>query len=204
MGVIKVSKENRQMYFSSSFTTRSENDNEKYIEGYFAVFNQQTELYRNAFEEIAQGAFDNSLKNNDIRCLFNHDTAKVLGRTGNNTLELRVDSHGLWGRVQVNPNDKEANDIYARVQRGDISGCSFGFNPINEETEFRDDGAIKWRVLEADTLEVSIVTFPAYPQTSIQARKVDETQYKERQILQKKNNLKVRLKNYGITTTNDK
>lgn len=199
-----MSKENRQMYFSSSFTTRSENDNEKYIEGYFAVFNQQTELYRNAFEEIAQGAFDNSLKNNDIRCLFNHDTAKVLGRTGNNTLELRVDSHGLWGRVQVNPNDKEANDIYARVQRGDISGCSFGFNPINEETEFRDDGAIKWRVLEADTLEVSIVTFPAYPQTSIQARKVDETQYKERQILQKKNNLKVRLKNYGITTTNDK
>ena len=199
-----MSKENRQMYFSSSFTTRSENDNEKYIEGYFAVFNQQTELYRNAFEEIAQGAFDNSLKNNDIRCLFNHDTAKVLGRTGNNTLELRVDSHGLWGKVQVNPNDKEANDIYARVQRGDISGCSFGFNPINEETEFRDDGAIKWRVLEADTLEVSIVTFPAYPQTSIQARKVDETQYKERQILQKKNNLKVRLKNYGITTTNDK
>ena len=199
-----MSKENRQMYFSSSFTTRSENDNEKYIEGYFAVFNQQTELYRNAFEEIAQGAFDNSLKNNDIRCLFNHDTAKVLGRTGNNTLELRVDSHGLWGRVQVNPNDKEANDIYARVQRGDISGCSFGFNPINEETEFRDDGAIKWRVLEADTLEVSIVTFPAYPQTSIQARKVDETQYKERQILQKKNNLKVRLKNYGITATNDK
>ena len=199
-----MSKENRQMYFSSSFTTRSENDNEKYIEGYFAVFNQQTELYRNAFEEIAQGAFDNSLKNNDIRCLFNHDTAKVLGRTGNNTLELRVDSHGLWGRVQVNPNDKEANDIYARVQRGDISGCSFGFNPINEETEYRDDGAIKWRVLEADTLEVSIVTFPAYPQTSIQARKVDETQYKERQILQKKNNLKVRLKNYGITTTNDK
>ena len=204
MGVIKVSKENRQMYFLSRFTTRSENDNEKYIEGYFAVFNQQTELYRNAFEEIAQGAFDNSLKNNDIRCLFNHDTAKVLGRTGNNTLELRVDSHGLWGRVQVNPNDKEANDIYARVQRGDISGCSFGFNPINEEKEFRDDGAIKWRVLEADTLEVSIVTFPAYPQTSIQARKVDETQYKERQILQKKNNLKVRLKNYGITTTNDK
>ena len=196
-----MSKENRQMYFSSNFTTRSEKDNEKYIEGYFAVFNQQTELYRNAFEEIAQGAFDNSLKNNDIRCLFNHDTAKVLGRTGNNTLELRVDSHGLWGRVQVNPNDKEANDIYARVQRGDISGCSFGFNPINEEAEFRDDGAIKWRVLEADTLEVSIVTFPAYPQTSIQARKVDETQYKERQILQKKNNLKVRLKNYGIETT---
>jgi len=204
MGVIKVSKENRQMYFSSSFTTRSEKDNEKYIEGYFAVFNKQTELYRNAFEEIAQGAFDNSLKNNDIRCLFNHDTAKVLGRTGNNTLELRVDLHGLWGRVKVNPDDKEANDIYARVQRGDISGCSFGFNPINEETEFRDDGAIKWRVLEADTLEVSIVTFPAYPQTSIQARKVDETQYKERQIVQKKNNLKVRLKNYGITTINDK
>ena len=204
MGVIKVSKENRQMYFSSSFTTRSEKDNEKYIEGYFAVFNKQTELYRNAFEEIAQGAFDNSLKNNDIRCLFNHDTAKVLGRTGNNTLELRVDSHGLWGRVQVNPNDKEANDIYARVQRGDISGCSFGFNPINEETEFSDDGSIKWRVLEADTLEVSIVTFPAYPQTSIQARKVDETQYKERQILQKKNNLKVRLKNYGTKETNDK
>lgn len=198
-----MSAENRQMYFESSFTTRSENGNDKYIEGYFAVFNQQTELYKNAFEEIAAGAFDNSLKNNDIRCLFNHDTAKVLGRTGNNTLELRIDAHGLWGRVKVNPDDKEANDIYARVQRGDISGCSFGFNPINEETEYKEDGTIKWRVLEADTLEVSIVTFPAYPQTSIQARKAEVTQYKQRQMDQIKNNLKVRLKNY-VKTTNDK
>lgn len=199
-----MSNENRQMYFTSNFKTRSENDNEKYIEGYFAVFNQQTELYKNAFEEIVQGAFDNSLKNNDIRCLFNHDTAKVLGRTGNNTLELRTDSHGLWGRVKVNPDDKEANDIYARVQRGDISGCSFGFYPLNEETEFRDDGSIKWRVLEADTMEVSIVTFPAYPQTAIEARQASATAYKQRQLLQKKNNLKVRLKNYGIEATNDK
>lgn len=62
-----------------------------------------------------------------------------------------------------------AMDVYARVKRGDITGCSFGFYPISERWEDRDDGT-HYVVEEADTIEVSICTFPAYPQTEIDAR----------------------------------
>lgn len=182
----------RHAYFTTELKTRAEGESEKYIEGYFAVFNQETELWSGCFEKIATGAFEKSLKNNDIRCLFNHDSGFVLGRTASNTLELRTDSYGLWGRVKINPNDSQAMDVYARVQRGDISGCSFGFNPVNEETENRDDNVL-FTIKEADVHEVSICTFPAYPQTEIQARKKDMKISKERQLKQRKAEIKKKL-----------
>lgn len=186
----KINK--RHAYFKSELTTRAENEQDRYIEGYFAVFNQETELWRGVNEKIDTRAFDNSLKDNDVRCLFNHDTSIVLGRKNAGTLELKADTHGLWGRVKINQNDSQALDIYARVERGDISGCSFGFYPVNEEYEERSDG-ILWTVLEADTSEVSICTFPAYPQTEIQARQKDFEQSQKRSLEQKKNELKKRL-----------
>ena len=179
-------------YFASELKTRAEGESEKYIEGYFAVFNQETELWPGCYEKIAIGAFDNSIKNNDIRCLFNHDSGFVLGRSASKTLELRVDAYGLWGRVKLNPSDRQAMDIYARVERGDISGCSFGFNPIRESFEDRNDGTL-WIVEEADTAEVSICTFPAYPQTEIQARQKDMQVSQKRQLEQKKSELKIKL-----------
>lgn len=163
--------EKRNAFFRSEFKTRSADDGGKYIEGYFAVFNQETELMPGVAERIAPEAFDNSLKNNDIRCLFNHNTDIVLGRVGSGTLMLRADAHGLYGSVRINEEDKQALDIYARIERGDIDGCSFGFFPVREEYEDRADGSTLWTVLEADTIEVSVCTFPAYPQTEITAAK---------------------------------
>ena len=64
--------EKRNAYFEGGLKIRAEDNGEKYIEGYFAVFNQETELWKDWFEQIAPGAFANSLQNNDIRCLFNH------------------------------------------------------------------------------------------------------------------------------------
>src|SRR5690606_7523944 len=129
----------REMYFRADFQTRQENDT-KYIEGYFIRFNEETELWDGVFEEVAPEAVDDSLKNNDIRCLFNHDTSIVLGRTGNGTLELKKDSKGIFGRVKINQNDKQAMDILARIERGDINAGSFGLNHINEATLNRVDG----------------------------------------------------------------
>lgn len=86
-------------------------------------------------------------------------------------------------------------DILARIERGDINACSFGFNIISEEITERDDGTVKFILKEIDLKEVSVVTFPAYPTTSIQARKRDIKQYQERQLELKKNKLKERLKN---------
>lgn len=188
----------RQSYFASKLSTRAESE-DKYIEGYFAVFEQETELWDGCFEKIARGAFDNSIKNNDIRCLFNHDSGFVLGRfmpngMRNNTLSLKVDDYGLFGSVKINTSDTQAMDVYARVERGDISGCSFGFNPTKESYEEKDDGW-HWTVEEADTKEVSICTFPAYPQTEIQARQKDFEQSQKRNIEQRKQEIKNRLEN---------
>lgn len=176
--------------------TRAEPDGQDmYIEGYFAVFNRETELWPGAFEEIAPGAFDETLSN-DIRALINHDTTLVLGRTKAGTLELRVDSYGLWGRIKINQNDSDAVNLYERVKRGDVDQCSFGFNILQEDVDFRDDGTVKWTLRKIDLHEVSVVTFPAYEDTGVQARKAEFEQYRERQLQKRKLELKERLRKW--------
>ncbi|WP_031517617.1 HK97 family phage prohead protease [Desulfofalx alkaliphila] len=174
--------------------TRAEPDSqEMYIEGYFAVFGRETELWPGAFEEIAPEAFDETLSN-DIRALINHDTTLVLGRTKANTLELKTDNYGLWGRVKINTNDTDAVNLYERVKRGDVDQCSFGFNILEEITDWRDDGTVKWTITKIDLHEVSVCTFPAYEDTGIQARKAEVDQHRKRQLEQKKKQLRERVK----------
>ena len=172
----------KRFYFSESenFKTRDDDGN-PIIEGYFAVFNTETELWPGAFEQIAPTAFDNSVSG-DVRALINHDTTLVIGRTTNNTLELKTDSRGLWGRVRINPKDSDAMNIHARVERGDVTQCSFGFYPKAEETEILDDGSIRWTLTDVDLFEVSCCTFPAYKETSIQARKRDADSIRARKL----------------------
>ena len=178
----------------SDLKTRAKDNDEKVIEGYFAVFNSETELWQGAYEEISPEAFNKTL-GNDIRALINHDTGLVLGRNKSNTLELKVDSHGLWGSIKINPNDTDAVNLYERVKRGDVDQCSFGFNIIDESTEYRDDGSVKWTLRQVDLHEVSVCTFPAYSDTGVQARKKDVEQYKQRQLELRKQKLKERLMN---------
>lgn len=182
----------RHAYCMGDLRTRAEDNGEKVIEGYFAVFGQEVELCHGYYEQIAPGAFTKSLRESDVRCLFNHDTGAVLGRAGNGTLELREDAHGLWGRVKINSDDSQAMGVYARVARGDINGCSFGFDPVGQNVEDREDG-LHWTVTEADTAEVSICTFPAYPQTEIQARQQDAQRASEEQWGRRKAALKQKL-----------
>jgi HK97 family phage prohead protease len=188
----RATKQTRSL--QTELTTRAEADGqEMYIEGYFAVFGRETELWPGAFEEIASGAFDETLSN-DIRALINHDTTLVLGRTKAGTLELKTDNYGLWGRVKINPNDIDAVNLYERVKRGDVDQCSFGFNITSEETDWRDDGTVKWRITGIDLHEVSVVTFPAYEDTGVQARKEAVEQHRERLLAAQKTKLKERLK----------
>lgn len=182
------------MVFQSELKTRDAENGEAFIEGYFAVFNQETELWPGAFEEIAPGAFDNSLRNNDIMCLDNHDTRVVLGSIGSQTLELKTDSHGLWGRAKIDLEDPFAKSAYRKVQTGKVRGCSFGFMPLKEDVEYREDGTVKWIVREADTMEVSITAFPAYPQTAVAARQKDIESIKKQKLEQRKAQLKEKMK----------
>lgn len=155
----------------SDFTTREDGENPR-IEGYFAVFNSNYEIFKGCTESIAPGAFTDELTA-DVRALIDHDTRLVLGRTTAGTLELREDEHGLWGGIDINPNDTEAMNLYARVKRGDVSQCSIGFNILDEEHEDRGDGTHHWTIKKVKLFEVSCCTFPAYEETAISARKAD-------------------------------
>lgn len=162
----------------SEFQTRTEETGDLYISGYFSVFNSNYELWPGATESIAETAFDGALAD-DIRCLINHETRLVLGRTKSGTLTLKTDSRGLWGEVKINPNDQDAMNLYERVRRGDIDQCSFGFEILDEEFEDRGD-SVHWTIKRVKLYEVSIVTFPAYTDTSVSARELELREIKKR------------------------
>lgn len=186
---------------NTDFTTREDGD-ELTIEGYFAVFNSDYHITSRLSESIAPGAFTEAL-GGDVRALVNHDTTLVLGRNTANTLELREDSHGLWGRVRINPNDSAAVDSYERIKRGDVDGCSIGFDIAEEETEYRDDGSIHWTIKKVNPLyEVSVCTFPAYEQTNVQAREEQVATLKKREREAWQAQMKERLKN-GTQSTDE-
>lgn len=163
---------------SGEFKTR-EDSGEMVIEGYFAVFNSDYEMWEGASESIAPGAFTSSI-GGDIRGLTNHDTTLVLGRTKAHTLELKEDTHGLWGRITINPKDSDAVNTYERVKRGDVDQCSIGFIIRKEETDFSDGGEIHWTITDVDLFEVSVCTFPAYEETGVSARHKDAEELKKR------------------------
>ena len=177
--------------------TRADNNetDEMKIEGYFVVFNSETELFEGCFEEISDKAFQN-IDLSDIRALADHDTAKVLGRTKSNTLSLTVDDKGLYGEITINKNDSEAVNLYERVKRGDIDQCSFGFNILNETMEQRADGTTKWTITEIELFEVSVVTFPAYSDTAVEARSAQIKQLEKRNLQTRKQQLKERIQKW--------
>lgn len=164
---------------TTEFMTREDGDNLA-IEGYFAVFNSNYDIAPGMSESIAPGAFASSISG-DIRALINHDTTLVLGRTKANTLQLREDSHGLWGHIDINPNDGDAMNLYNRVKRGDVDQCSFGFDIRSEDTDIREDGSIHWTIKDVELYEVSCCTFPAYTETNISAREHDRDAIKKRE-----------------------
>lgn len=170
--------EKRHLVFDSKFETRAE-DGEKRIEGYFAVFGSDYIIGDGMSESIAPNAFDETL-GDDIRALINHDTTLVLGRTSARTLTLNVDSRGLWGSILINPNDQDAMNAYARVERGDVSQCSIGFDILAEDTEY--SGAdVHWTIEKIRLYEVSICTFPAYQETEVKARTRDLEDMRKRE-----------------------
>lgn len=177
-----------------------EENEERVIEGYFAVFDGTYELWPGATESIDRNAFDGEL-DGDVRALIDHDTRLVLGRTIAGTLTLRVDTHGLWGRIVINPDDQDAVNLYSRVKRGDVSQCSFGFEILDEERTINEStGDVHWLIKRVKLYEVSVCTFPAYQSTSVSARADEMAQVKKRQFENWKENLKARLSKNGSAT----
>ena len=169
-----------------------EDDGKEYIEGFFAVFNSDYQIAPGMSESIAPGAFSDTLAD-DIRCLTNHDTRLVLGRTTANTFEVRETERGLWGRALVNPKDQDAVNTKARVDRGDVNQASFGFDILDQESEIREDGSVHWTIRKVKLYECSVCTFPAYKETNISARAAERDDIQKRKAEAWREKAKARL-----------
>ena len=143
-------------------------DQDGSIEGYAAVFDQWSEDLGYFKERIKPGAFRKTIKEADVRALFNHDPNYVLGRNIAETLELAEDKKGLQFRVDP-PDTQWAKDLYTSVKRGDIDQASFGFAAIKDEWDHNSD-PIERELIEVRLFDVSVVTYPAYKQTKVTAR----------------------------------
>jgi len=137
-----------------------------HLEGYAALFNSRSENLGGFTETIQPGAFRASLKaRNDIKFLWNHDTGAVLGSTRAGTMVLSEDERGLKVTATL-PNTSHGRDARELISRRDVSAFSFGFSmPTRGGDSWNTEG--NERLLKSVRLhEVSLVAFPAYPETA--------------------------------------
>lgn len=172
---------NKETINISGLQLRSD-EGSRMITGRAVVFNSDSGnmgfIERIMPEAITQDVIDNS----DILALFNHNRDAILARStnGQGTLALERDDEGLTFLFEA-PNTSLGNDILELVKRGDLNGCSFCFTMPNEkgaEKWYKDKETNQLRrdIYKIDRLyDISIVSVPAYPETSVAARnKLDE------------------------------
>lgn len=154
---------------------RSANIEERKIEGYAAIFNDEYQLISDRwgekfYERVMPGAFTRTLKkrSDDIFMLINHDWNKVVGRSGSN-LNLFEDEKGLRFELTV-PNTTDGNDLLENVKNSLIRGCSFGFKIEDQVTRWDDDWNFYRDIKEVELFEVTATPIPAYGDTEISAR----------------------------------
>lgn len=154
--------------YAGSTHTRSA-DNRTLI-GYAAVFHRPehpgTEYHigSDVVERIDRHAFDRAVRDDDVRALFNHDASQILARTTAGTLRLSVDGRGLRYEIDL-PDTSTGRMVRDAIQRGDVTGSSFGFVPTR--VRWIDEPTRSIRLIEeASLVDVGPVTFPAYEATS--------------------------------------
>ena len=157
------------------------------LSGYAAKFNVLSRPlgFTRFREKIDPHAFDETLASRpDVRFTFNHNPNHVMGRTAAGTLGLHTDRVGLAFDLDV-PNTTRGRDLVASVKRGDISDCSFSFRTLDDDwTKDQDGNAI--RTLKKVSLhdgDVAAVAYPAYPDTEIGARALEEAEARGRERL---------------------
>ena len=144
----------------------------RHIVGYAAVFNSLSEDLGGFREKIDPGAFSKTILVDDVRALKNHNSDYVLGRNKSKTLTMAEDQRGL--KIDVVPPDVQwARDYMESIDRGDIDQMSFGFKTIAQKWEGEYPEEIR-TLLEVQLFDVSPVTFPAYPDTAVGLRSLEE------------------------------
>lgn len=169
------------------------------IEGYFVVFDQPYYVDDYCEEYVDRHAFDDA-DMSDVRALIDHNMRLVLGRRNDTvqTLSFDIDDVGLYGKIQVNPDDTDAMSLRARVLRGDVDQASFGFDESSVKYTDLPDGRCRRTILGISKLwEISVCTFPAYEQTSVSARARSGDDLRRELLEHRKQKLIRRLKHHG-------
>lgn len=165
-------------------TIKAVDDEKMIVEGYALRFNTLSNDLGGFVETISPEALKEA-DLSDVRCLIDHDSSKVLGRTTSETLELKVDDEGLYFRTQL-PNTTYAKDLYENIRLGNINQCSFGFILDEDGDEFEkreEDGLFKRTLRKIKSLfDVSIVTYPAYNDTQVAPALRSIEQIKEQEL----------------------
>ena len=145
------------------------------IVGHASVFNREADIGGWFIESVAPGAFRRAIVEDDVRALFNHDANIVLGRNRampRATLRLAEDEVGL--AIDIDPPETQwARDLMVSIERGDVSQMSIGFRAVKQEWDESGD-ILKRKLLEVELFDVSPVTFPAFPQTDVGLRSLNE------------------------------
>lgn len=159
--------------FTPSVEVRVIGDETPTITGYSAVFGKDSVNLGGFIERIAPGAFARALREKqDIRALVNHDSGRILGRLSAGTLRLMEDTTGLLAGIDP-PDTQVGRDIVTSIKRGDVTGQSFSFRTVEDQWEFKDDGPDLRTLIDVDLFDVGPVTFPAYPDTTADARSLE-------------------------------
>lgn len=158
----------------TKFQTRADEGSQVgLIVGMAAVINQPTEIYPGFVETIAPGAFVESIARDDVRALFNHLDFIVLGRTKAGTLRLAEDQVGLRYEIDADLRSGQVRDVYLAIERKDVTQSSFGFDIVAESWVYpQADEPVQHVIEKVNLWDVSPVTFPAFPQTEVDARTV--------------------------------
>lgn len=136
-----------------------------YVEGYAAVFERRSGNLGGFVEVVKPTAFNKTMREADVRALWNHDPSLVLGRNKAGTLDLSRDDKGLYYRALM-PDTTYARNLFELLERGDITQSSFTFFKVQDDWELVNlDGETEYpqrSLVEVGLVDVSPVTFPAY------------------------------------------
>lgn len=171
-------------FYTSPVEIRKEGEKE-FFRGTAVPFDQVTDLGYFT-EEISREAIEPVL-NDDVRGLFNHDANYVLGRNKSGTMQLRLDEKALNYEILYNPNDPDHVRVMEKVKRGDVSQSSYAFSVKDEKWSKRDGKQHRTITRLSQLIDVSPVTYPANPNTSVAKRSLETMTKGETEKLQKEN-----------------
>jgi len=141
--------------------------------GHAAVFGRLSQNLGGFVETVAAGAFTKTMEEQDIRALFNHNEDHVLGRAQSGTLRLVEDDEGLAYEIDL-PDTSSGRDLAVSLERGDVTGSSFGFRVVEDEWGETEQGFPLRTLKQVSLRDVGPVTFPSYTDSRASLRSLAE------------------------------